>query len=285
MKKNVFLFLFLFFANTAIAQEKPLVEEWIQKDIEATKFIPKLSQNLPQDENKIAEIIVSRAVNNPEELGFGAKKIQESQGYGYTSIIVSAFIFKDKIIKYRITVGSSLSWSRIRERIIKAWKQNAQMPFEEYESGIYYEIKNDSVLEEYKQAIGRELGEVKQVKVPNKLKEDYEYLISPIKNPVVGKDGCGVAGIIPVGKESIDSIVKSKRIDLLENILRGFNPGGRVYATIAFLEMKKRGMKLKLETESVLEKVISLDTKIDVCFGGVIFSKTTKEILQEYKLL
>lgn len=285
-KRVLYLLLpLLIFVKPSFAQENELVKEWIQKDVEAAKLVRKLLQNLPQDENKIAEIIGSRVTHSLEELGFGAKRIEESQGFGYSSIIVSAFIFKGSIIKYRITIGNSLNWEKVREPIIDGWKQNAQITFKEYEDGVYYEIKNDNVLEEYKQAIGKELGEIKQVKVPNNLREDCEYLTSPMANPLVGNDGCGPAGVIPAGNESINLIVKSKRIDLLENSLRGYNPSGRAYATIAFLEMKKRKVKLKPEIEDTLKKVINLDTRINVCLGGVIFSKTTKEILQEYKLL
>ena len=242
------LLLFFNFAVLASAQEK-IVEEWIQNDIEATKLVLKLSQTLPQDEEKIAEIIGSRVSHDPVELGFGARKIEESQGHGYTSIVVSAFFFKDKIIKYRITLGNSSSWLEVRERIIEAWKQNVRLPFEEYDIGIFYEVKNDSVLEEYKQTVGKELGELNQVNIPSKLKEDYEYLISPMKNSAVSKDACGVAGMILQGKESIDLVVKSKRIDLLENILRGYNPGGRIYALIAFLKMEKREIHIERKKE------------------------------------
>jgi hypothetical protein len=53
---------------------------------------------------------------------------------------------------------------------------------------------------------------MKDVKIPSKLRGAYEGLISHLENSYVGKV-CGYGGSPPFGKQAIDVLVKSKRID------------------------------------------------------------------------
>jgi len=105
------------------------------------------------------------------------------------------------------------------------------------------------------------------------LKKAFDYLTSPIEN-------WGVGG--REGEIAIDALVNANRIDLIENVLRGFNPGGRVYAALALLKLNK-GNKLVLSADTVgtIEKVRYLDISIGTIAGCLVSSRTAKEILSD----
>lgn len=84
---------------------------------------------------------------------------------------------------------------------------------------------------------------------------------------------------MPTGKEAIDRIIRAGRFDLIENILRGYNPGGRVYAALALKAWVQKGRKLTPVETELIQKIASLDTPIDTCFGCLFGSETAGEIL------
>jgi hypothetical protein len=124
--------------------------------------------------------------------------------------------------------------------------------------------------------------------VPSVLKDDYEYLISPGENSVVGNGGCGYGGMTPPGKLAIDALVKANRLalvkanrlDLIENVVRGYNPGGRVYAALALVAIEKQGSPLTDDTRATIEKIRQLDIMIDTCSGCIISHRTAKAIFE-----
>jgi hypothetical protein len=60
-------------------------------------------------------------------------------------------------------------------------------------------------------------------------------------------------------------LLEADRIDLIENVLRGYNPGGRVYAVIALMRLRKKGRELKPDVLSTLKRVINLNIPITMC--------------------
>ena len=85
------------------------------------------------------------------------------------------------------------------------------------------------------------------------------------------------------GKTSIDALINANRIDLIENVLRGYNPGGRIFAAIALLRMERKGLKLEPEVTSTLNKVVNLDVPAATCAGCLVFSgRRAKSIVAEF---
>ncbi|MEQ1831161.1 MAG: hypothetical protein ABL921_34765, partial [Pirellula sp.] len=274
------LLLLLALSAFALPQQEPLVAEWVQKDVDATKLVGQLVRERPIEPAAIARIINGRNYHELEDLGFGAGKIEESQGFGYSTIHLSALVFRGSIVRYRITFQSWSSWPRIRAKILNASETNVPKPYTEIADGLKIEINDGYALESYKKAVATELGEMEEIHVPPHLREDYEYLISPFVNSTVGVNGCGVAGMLPQGKESVDLLQKAeKRIELLENVLRGYNPGGRVFSLIALRQLRSRGIKFSRRTEVTMDKLLTSNLSIDACFGGTIHRLTAKQIV------
>lgn len=274
------LFLLLISAVVTFPQQEPLVAEWVQRDIAAVELVGPLVRERPIDPASIAKLINSRNYHDVEDLGFGAGRIEESQGFGYSTIRVSALIFRSSIVRYHISFQSWSSWSRIKGQILKAWEASVPKPYIEIQDGLRIEINDEAVLREYKKAVAVQLGELKEIRVPTHLREDYEYLVSPFENSVVGVHGCGVAGIVPLGKDSVDSIqAAGNSIELLENVLRGYNPGGRIYSLITLRHLKRQGTVFSPSIERTMEKLLTSNLTLDACFGGTIHRLTTKEII------
>lgn len=274
------LFLLLVLGVLAFPQPKPLVAEWVQKDVDAAKLVGPLVRERPIKPASIAKLINSRNYHDVEDLGFGAGKIEESQGFGYSTIRVSALIFRDSIVRYQISFQSWSSWSRVREQVLRAWEASVPKPYTEIKDGLTIDIKDDAVLDAYKKTVAKELGELKEIRVPTHLQGDYEYLVSPFENSVVGLYGCGVEGVVPLGKDSVDSIqTAGNSIGLLENVLRGYNPGGRIYSLITLRHLKRRGAVFAQGIEGTMEKLLTSDLLVSACFGGTIHRLNAKEII------
>ncbi len=281
------LFLLLAFSSASFAQKsKKLEVEWLAKDVKSIELISKLMPLDNQTIDNVKAILGKNTGGEEENLGFGAQRFILSKGNGYTSFHVDAFTLNGSIKYYEIGVsGDSDNWPQIRDYIIKAWRQNDGPEFEENRYGLAYRKTLDVGFQAYRNAVAAELGEMKAVDVPAGLKDYYDELISPLNNSMVGFGVCGYAGVVPQGKVAIDALVKAKKIDLIENILRGLNPGGRVYAALALLEMKKQGLRLSSDTQSTINRVSSLDIKIDTCSGCIVTHRTAKEILEAQRAL
>ncbi len=262
-------------------KEEKLETEWLAKDVESAKLIARLMPLESQTFETIKSILDVNTAVDDDDLGFGGRRFNLGKGNGYTSFYVDAFTFGGSFGYYEIGIrGGSDDWPRIREQVIKMWRQSNGPEFEETDSGLTYRVRHNSVFQAYENAVGLALGDMKPVDVPSSLKEHYDYLISPMINSYVGRGTCGYGGSTLEGRLAIDALVEAERIDLIENVLRGFNPGGRVYAALALLEMKKRGIKLSKETQDVINKIAALKIRISTCAGCIVTGRTAGEILR-----
>jgi hypothetical protein len=137
-----------------------------------------------------------------------------------------------------------------------------------------------AVFQAYQQAVAAALGELKPVTVPAELRDGYEYLLSPLENSYVGKGGCGYGGEVPAGREAMDALLQAGRMDLIENVLRGYNPGGRVYAALALLEQQRRGVWLPPEVQETIRKLSVLKITITTCEGCLVSQQWAKSVFR-----
>ena len=271
--------LILLLSVSLFAQNRDeLKTEWLSKDIESIRqLLPRLEQTDPT-----LESLKNLFGREPEltELGFGASTFAFSKPGGYTAFRVRGLAVNGRIGYYRIGIGSG-NWEKIRNHIIQTWNANSQLTVEEDGYGIGYYKEYPTVVAEYKEIVRSQLGDLKNVTVPSALQDAYEELISLGNNSVFGIGGCDYGGARPRGKTAIDKIVKASREDLIENILRGYNPGGRMYALLALLELQKSGTKLSAETENAMRVIRQLEIDIETCSGCIHAFKTAQKIITE----
>jgi hypothetical protein len=255
------------------------------------RILPQLNQTEPLTVGALETIFNSRDAHRrvywrgaDKGLGFGGQTFVFSKPGDYTYLRVTGFAFNGTIGNYTITLDtSSDSWPMIKSVLIDLWKRNGGSEFMEHKYGIHHEREFASVVAAYKKAVADELGEMDPVNVPPRLKDDYELLVSLGTNSVVGQGPCGYGAVTPGGKEAIDAIVNANRLDLIANILKGYNPGGRVYAAVAVTAMQRKDVKLPSGTLRTLEVVRNLDLQIETCDGCFISHKTAKTIIDEWR--
>ena len=265
----------IFSSASSLAQEQVALQpDWLANDYKSMELISLLASPAPLTPQKIRDILGLEDDGNDEDLGFGASTFDIARGHGYTTLYVEGFVFKGAIGFYKLGIrASSERWPRVREHIIDLWKQNHGPAFNETETGLVHEETNDSVLLRYKSAVSAELGEMKQADVPDEFKKAFADLTSPVASRTFGDT---------VGEIAISALVHAKRVDLIENVLRGFNPGGRIYAALALLKLSKSGgLVLSPETISTIAKVSNLDISIRTVRGCIVTYRTANDILSE----
>ncbi len=265
-------------------KQEPLNVEWVHNDIEGVAVLLKLTPVETQNIEVLKKQLAKDWSIDDDPLGFGANRIRFGKGYGYSSVYLDVLTFKNKVAYYEIGVTGSFSkWRQYREQIINAWRQNGGPEFTEKEYELTYQKKYDTLFESYYRAVANELGEMRSVSVPADLKDAYDYLTSPLNNSYIGEGTCGLGGPVLEGKTSIDALIGADRTDLIENVLRGYNPGGRIFAAIALLRMKRQGLKLEADVLTTLNKVVDLDVPAATCSGCLVFSgRKAKDIVAEF---
>lgn len=274
----------------AAVDDEPIVPAWVTKDVEGAKRIAKI---MPVEKQSFSRLLSLIKVDEPSEdewYGFGARRFFIARGNGYTSFYVDAFTFRGKIGYYKVGVeSSSKKWPQIKQLVINAWKTSGGPEFTEDErGGFFYSRTFEGVLNEYKSAVESHLGRMRPVSIPVDLESYYQLLISPMHKSIIGDGICGLPAPnspppILDGREAIDALVDAKRIDLLENALIGYNPGGRVYAAIELLRMQRIGEKLSKSTQKNIRKVMALPVRLKTCSGCIVMGGlTARDIVEVY---
>lgn len=269
------LTLSFFYPASCFAQERsPLRTDWLAEDYKSIELVSVLASPAPLTTQRIRDILGVEDDREDEDLGFGASTFDIAKGHGYTTLYVEGFAFRGTIGSYKLGIRASReSWPRIREHIIDLWKQNHGPEFNESDDGLVHTETSDDVFLRYKSAVSAELGEMKRAEIPDELKKSFEYLTSPIANRAIGDTD---------GEIAIEALVQAQRVDLIENVLKGFNPSGRVYASLALLKLSKDNqLVLSSDTIGTIAKVSDLNISIRTVRGCLVSYRTANEILNE----
>ena len=284
--------LLLLCAHVSVAQKKePLHADWLASDLaNLERILPQLKQNEPLSVEALEQIFKSVGAGQSfdwrgdRRLGFGAQTFAFSKSSGYTSLRVTGWVFNNTIANYTIALStSSESWPMIKSVLMDRWNRNGGPEFTEGKYGIHHDREFADVIADYKKAVADQLGEIQPVNVPAHLKDDYEFLISIGGRVALGDGGCGYAGSTPRGKEAIDAIVKANRVDLIINILKGYNPGGRAYAMLALFGMMRKGLELPPDVQRAFDVVRGLDLELTTCSGCIYTTETAQQILNRWR--
>jgi hypothetical protein len=254
---------------------------------EALEGIEVLFRMLPREGHDRVDEFMGRLEGkwnvDEEDRGFGAKRVNLLRGFGYIQTYVHMVTFNGRISFFELGLFKPPvdDWALVRKPILGKLQKYKGRPFKEEEQELYIKYTYSGVLEPFYKSVADKLGPIKPLHVPSKLKAAYDYLISPMNNSEVG-DGMCFLGPVVEGKTSIDLLIKARRVDLVQNVLRGYNPGGRIYAAIALLRMERKGLFIRPETMKTIEQVASLNTLITACVG--CFSRTSvgKDVIEAF---
>jgi hypothetical protein len=274
----------------AAAPQEALNDAYVQHDIEA---MDRLRQLLPFEQETPQHFAAVLEVNEPDEVnpaGFGGTLFSIRKGHGYTTLFVTGFTVRGRLAWLRIGIeGNAPTWDVLREREMAAWTQAGGPAYTCDADECVHEWHDEGVLNSYRNSVALALGAQRNVQVPDSLKHYYDHLLSPFEGMVVAPGSCGLPlpgeEIRPVpGREAINALVKARRIDLIENVLRGSNPGGRIYALLALQKLQRRGVPISPGTTATMRKVSNLDVAVSTCRGCFRYNDVrAPEIVREWR--
>jgi hypothetical protein len=263
------------FGGTALPQDIPK-PEYLRDDIAGAAMIGKL---MPLEKQTLQSILAAVGGGEPDqndETGFGGQIFDFRRGHGYTAVTVRGFASNGRLAWVRVGVESySPNWQDIRERVMKSWEAAGGPVYRCEQNECFSEWKEDQVLAAYRQAVALQLGPPNNVPVPDTLKKHYEYLMSPFETTLIGPGACGLPmpdePLRPLpGREGINSLVEARRVDLIVNVLRGYNPGARIYALLALRRLQRDGLPISAGVAATMRKVQNLKAPVSTCFGCIV---------------
>jgi hypothetical protein len=199
-----------------------------------------------------------------------------SKRRGSTRTVVRGFTFDGKLGWVSVTIELyTYELADFRRQVMRAWGQGRGSSYMCKDNKCVHEARDENVLAMHRQEVAGRLGPLNATVVPNKLQDSYEYLMSPFERSEIGSGVCGLpAPGKPVrvlrGFDAIQALVAEQRIDLIANVLRGPNSGGRVYALLALQHLERIGNKLPPDVVSTLQEVLSLDVPLSTCYGCIV---------------
>jgi hypothetical protein len=189
-------------------------------------------------------------------------------------------------------VGAALSITSIAACAPGLPSRSSTDPFaarEDEETHAPHAPDEDSASDERERA-AREaaLGPMIAVEVPKDLSAPYELLMSAARSVVFGSH-CGYLGIDPPGKDAMTRLVAARRWDLVGNVLRGPNAGGRLYAATAIIE--RAGAKIGRDEVEAIRALSPEDartllalardtTSVDTCSGCTSSISSSAKLLE-----
>ena len=253
-------------------KKKQLVKEWIKEDVEGVSSILELIPFEQQDLERVKARLRKDWHVEETDLGFEGKYLELEKGRGYSKDYVHALIYNGQVAQYEAGIESySEEWSQIKRQIKEQWKANEGPEITEDEHGIVFKRILSAVLEKYKTNVSASLGPLSATSVPPEFLKDYTNLIDPAQNATLSGTH---------GNEEIETLASAKRTDLLENVLRGYNPGARVLAALALLDLKKSGLQFSQRTDMAIDAVMNLNIKLHACVYDMCSYVTAKEALR-----
>lgn len=282
LKRKLLLIALLLIASRTVVSaqsNEPLEAAWVEEDIASVAIV----LNLVPFEYQSISVLKARLKDwsvEERDFGFGGKRLDLGKGNGYTKTFVEAFLFNGRVAYYELGIESySNEWPRIRDHIVDAWRKTTNVEPSVTQHRIAYRKTVDAVLASYRTAVLAHLGAMKSVDVPAHLRDSYTLLTSFMENSAVSDGGCGLPPGLPEGKVAIEQLIEQDRFDLIENVLRGYNPGARVYAMLALLQKQKQGRELNLKTQRTIRQIVNLRIPITTCAGCFVYRETAKKVL------
>ncbi|HEV7744450.1 MAG TPA: hypothetical protein VGO56_05600 [Pyrinomonadaceae bacterium] len=256
----------------ARSQTEPLVAKWVKEDIDGVRSILELLPFEKQNINVVKAKLSKDWQVEETDLGFGATYLELGKGRGYSKDYVNALIYEGRVVQYEAGVESySSEWAQIKDRVIDRWKKGRGPLAVEEEHALVFRRALEPVLAEYRTRVSAGLGPLTDADVPKELIKSYATLTSPMNNSTIsGTDQ----------DDDIRALMQAKRADLLKNVLRGYNPGARVLAAVALLELEKVGTSLTASERDTIGVVLDLDISLHACVFDMCSDSTAREALQ-----
>jgi hypothetical protein len=268
-----------------------LNKEWLDLDRANLKSLVKLLKEDCSHLDCFAGDLISARQDKDESIGFGARRHEYHQYGGSITAHIVIISYKKTIAAIEVDLVTSKRQELIKEILDAdpALKKDFWSLFKLDEV-----VNEDRVVLRYREIRRQEFGLIeRRVAVvlgkpgkavpPEELVVDYEMLFYPTRIYQYGKS-CGYNAERPEAGKAVDRLASGKHIKLLRNIVRGYNPEGRLYALETLHEMAMNGThRMSRADERLIETILGLNLYVDICVGNKI-SRARGQVVQEMVL-
>jgi hypothetical protein len=242
--------------------------------------------NLDDLINRVKNAVIDK---KHDTLEFGVIRYNIWQRGGYRSNNIKLCTFENRILSFEIIIGwdhldllqfVSKKDSSLIGLIDNYWVKEEIFTHEDY---LTFEYENPILMKKYKKIVEKELGVLKEIITDSLTQKIYLSMINPLKDY-----DYNYYGFSKITKESYQDSTWHKlgNIDIIKNVMKGYNYVGRIFAVEKLLTLSKNNQYTLTEEDRVLIKKISqMNIKIVWWEGGDLGrAGTIKELFEKKKL-
>lgn len=286
-------FILIFFINFLFSygQNEQENNVWINED--SSKFVNMIkvlnNDKFLKDKTKLLKNIDFFEITEDRDLGFGIRRTVGFQIGGF-NVISNLVILssEDEIIQYKLYYEEKVSKSI--ESIFNNTPELIQLLSNSYvirkQNSFYY--NNDNSLKKFKNEVSKKLGQI-DLKIDTldlNLVKNFTILIDPISCIEFGIS-CGFGGEKPEGRKAIEYFSSSNNIKAIKEVLKGYNPEGRLYAVETLLNLAEdKKITLTKEDELTIQNILELNIPISnclMCKGSYLSAKESLNMRSKSK--
>ncbi len=257
--------------------EDALRDDWVAADVGAAR---RIAGALPETKlPKFLEKLGSASTEEDRDIGFLARRLRLAVYGGYTTTWVTVVSWDGGVGPVEVSCDEEADvWAALRDRIAAEYKGHEP---EVGDTGLRVRLGARADPEGFRKERGKVLGPPLGIDPDPTLESAYLLLWSPTSDLVYGWMH-GEGGDPPDGREAAEKILAHEQGPaLLDDILRGPNPEGRLYAAEALLRLEKKGRKLDGQVLRNIEWVRKSPVKIRVARGCEVSREPAEAPLRE----
>jgi hypothetical protein len=259
-----------------------LNEEWVSKDVAVAR---RVAEALPAGkiEDFLAKLDAS-ATEEDRDIGFGARRLRLALYGGYTTTWVTVVSWGAGAgpLEAWCHEGDAGIWAALKDRIAAEYGGKAPAVGR---TGLRLRVGHPADPEGFRAERARVLGPPAGIDPAPAVADAYALLWSPLSDLAYGHMQ-GEGGDKPEGRVAMEKLLLHEQgASLLEDVLRGPNPEGRLYAAEGLLRLERKGRKPDERARAAIEWVRTSAVKVHVCRGCEMSwepaAKPLEEMLRE----
>jgi hypothetical protein len=249
--------------------EEPAHPEWLKADLERIRQFTDVMKTKDLDVETLIAKFGATAFDKDHDAGFGVRRVKLQAYGGYATIWIDVLAEsgagdkKSRVAELRAQqYGSGPDWKLIQPTLAKAWGECAQP----IENGFEFVFRDQSLAADLRRRTADALGGAARIEVPKELTAAFDLLTSPFEEVVIGTS-YGEDGAVPPGRKEIEQLVKAERWDLVQSVLRGINPEGRLYA--AWVLRRRANTPLNAGDARAIATLLALPGRVHTTHGCI----------------
>lgn len=266
-----------------LTSDEELNLEWVKLDKENFNNILSLlnKPNTLKDKDQFLKSIIKLDIRETKDLGFGLTYHECAQYGGYVTTWISILSFENAVIQYDMRYSEDdfkiIDYLIKQDSTLKSQISFVVDTLEPY--SFYYQDK--LAFDKFKTNIASKLGPIK-LSADNS-DQNFSLNYSILTNPINSYDYgtyCYESGSEPAGRKAINYFISSNNTAAIREIMKGYNPEGRLYAIEALLTAaKEKKTTLTNEDKVLIKNILALNIPISTCSGCIVSKSTADELL------